>query len=323
MNCLKPISIRDPKHPSSRVQVPCGRCVACRENKAADWVTRLMVETFYSTSAYFITLTYEDHFLPINKNGYPGFSLSDMTRFIKNLRNKVPDQIRYFYVCEYGKESRRPHYHMCLWNWPSEVDLMTACGKSWVDSKGRMMSIWLPENIAQLEQGHIVYVTKYIHKKQEVPKGYDEPFMRCSRRPGIGAQLLSDPVKKFYRDAPSRHVYVNGEEHYMPRYYADRIYDTPDLKDSLLLTKARYVNTKSYKQLMDDIKRLGVARPEHSEVREFIDYETGEIYSRLVTVTNRPVGLLERAGLLNIRDQKLKKQYVNKKQDKFEKSYHF
>ena len=316
MNCLRPIHLNDKT-------VPCGRCEACLCNKANDWVTRLRAETQAATSAYFLTLTYEDHFLPRNKNGLPGFSLQDMTRFIQNLRNKVPDKIRYYYVCEYGDPDGgyRPHYHMCLWNWPPEVDLMTACGKSWVDSKGRMMSIWLPEMVKPLVTEHILYVTKYIHKKATVKSGYDKPFMRCSRRPGIGAQLLSKEFVDFYRESPASQVYIDGEQYYMPRYYKDKIYNDPELKQRLLSTKVRYVNTKVDKQANHDKRVVGVGRVVHSYVREHVDYATGEITYQLMEHRPKPVGLLERYGLLADREMSRRQAFIDKHNKKVKKSY--
>lgn len=320
MNCLRPIHLKE--YPYS---APCGRCEACLSNKANDWVTRLRAETQAATSAFFITLTYEDHFLPKNKNGNPGFSLKDMQRFIQNLRNKVPDPIRYYYVCEYGDPDKgyRPHYHMCLWNWPPEVDLMTACGKSWVDSKGRMMSIWLPEMVKPLVTEHILYVTKYIHKKALVKPGYDKPFMRCSRRPGIGAQLLTDVVKKFYHDTPSHQIYIDGEQYYMPRYYKDKIYNDPESKQALLASKIRYVNIKMSKQVTKDLRQRGVAEEAYAYLDEHIDYSTGEVKYEIRQPRPRPVGLLERSGLLVDAQIAKRKAFVNKKNKIIKDSYQF
>ena len=76
MNCMRPILVDDPHDKRSKMFVPCGRCAACLSNRANDWVTRLRAETQAATSAYFVTLTYEDHFLPHDKNGQPCFSLT-------------------------------------------------------------------------------------------------------------------------------------------------------------------------------------------------------------------------------------------------------
>lgn len=307
MNCFKPIRISDPRAlPDLRgnirqMLVPCGRCAACLSNKSSDWVTRLKVETFYATSAYFVTLTYADPFLPHLPNGNPTHSKRDIQLFLKRLRNHVPDKIRYFIVSEYGDPDGgfRPHYHMLLFNWPPEVDLMTALAKSWVTSDGRMMSIWCPENIAVCEDGHILYVCKYIQKNQDIPKGYTKNWMLCSRRPAIGSQILTDENKNFYRQSAKSTIFINGEQRYMPRYYKDRIFTDPDSKLRLLLAKECYVNAKSAKDEAHEL-RLGrwfTRRP--VKVVPVVDYHTGEVKYELHEERPVPVGNVDLRRDLN------------------------
>lgn len=281
MNCFKPINITDPHNPTLRISVPCGRCAACLSNKANDWVTRLKIEQLCSSSAYFLTLTYADPWLPINNYGNPGFSLRDMTLFLKRLRSKVPDKLRYYYVCEYGKDTHRPHYHMILFNWPHEKDLMSAVADCWIDSRGRLMSMITDKNVGLLTDNGVTYVTKYILKKQNILPGDDVPFMKCSTRPGIGFSFLTDEVIRFYRDNPSELIFIAGEQRLMPRYIKDKIYDTPELRYRLLLSKQRYVNTKLDKSVTADFRRYGFLNNTYKVVSENVDRDTGEIYYRL------------------------------------------
>ena len=57
MQCVKPIQV-----PNGRF--PCGKCIACRIAKSREWSSRLLHELTYWDKAVFITLTYEDQFLP-------------------------------------------------------------------------------------------------------------------------------------------------------------------------------------------------------------------------------------------------------------------
>lgn len=330
MQCLKPIRIVDQERHTSTM-VPCGRCEACLANKATDWVTRLKIEAFYSTSAYFVTLTYADPFLPHswtkdeagNKVPVPGFSKDDCQRFLKNLRAKVPDKLRYFLVAEYGKDSLRPHYHLCLFNWPPEVDPLTNINKSWISRDGRLMQLPMDNTVEPLELGHILYVTKYIHKKQQVPKGWPKPFMLCSRRPGIGSQILTDQNLKFYRDKPSTFVYVDGEQMYMPRYLKDKIYNDYDRKKALLLTKMCYANTRKDKPL-GILARLGYKEIRHCHVEDVVSVETGEISPRLV-MDRVDLGTVSWSDRKRV-DMILKtpqRDFVRKKQKNINDSYHF
>lgn len=42
--------------------IPCGKCMACRINKAEEWSTRCALELLDHEHACFLTLTYDDSF---------------------------------------------------------------------------------------------------------------------------------------------------------------------------------------------------------------------------------------------------------------------
>lgn len=103
------------------MQVPCGKCVLCREKKANEWVSRAMCETQSSTNIpYFITLTYNDMCIPKN-----GVRKRAAQLFMKRLRINMQRymgeslNLRFFLCSEYGSKTGRPHYHALLWNVPN------------------------------------------------------------------------------------------------------------------------------------------------------------------------------------------------------------
>ena len=106
------------------MQVPCGKCVLCRSKKATEWSFRATCETVYSTSIpLFVTLTYNNRNLPEH-----GVFKEELQLFMKRLRIRLDrlnykHNIRYFACSEYGSRSKRPHYHMILWNFPREGSL--------------------------------------------------------------------------------------------------------------------------------------------------------------------------------------------------------
>ena len=53
-------------YPAYAVSLPCGHCLGCRSDQARMWSNRLLMESFYHDSAYFVTLTYDDLHLPCN-----------------------------------------------------------------------------------------------------------------------------------------------------------------------------------------------------------------------------------------------------------------
>ena len=105
--------------------VPCGRCLLCRKRSANDLAARAIAETNVSgRPPLFITLTYDNLFLRYDdETGYPTLCKVDLQLFLKRLRSLLDNRgiehnLRYFACGEYGSKSKRPHYHMLLWNFP-------------------------------------------------------------------------------------------------------------------------------------------------------------------------------------------------------------
>lgn len=106
------------------VTIPCGKCIGCRMEYSRQWANRCMLELQYHKSAYFVTLTYDEYFVPVSyyadkKTGeaLPSFTLRkrDLQLFMKRLRFRFSDQkIRFFACGEYGPSTFRPHYHLIL-----------------------------------------------------------------------------------------------------------------------------------------------------------------------------------------------------------------
>lgn len=79
------------------------------------WQHRIMLETKSHMESIFVTLTYDDNQVPMNDNADLILYKPDLQNFLKRLRKrKDGERIRYFAVGEYGTQSGRPHYHLCL-----------------------------------------------------------------------------------------------------------------------------------------------------------------------------------------------------------------
>ena len=46
------------------VVLPCGQCLECRCKHAQEWANRIMLEAQYHETSYFVTLTYDDDYVP-------------------------------------------------------------------------------------------------------------------------------------------------------------------------------------------------------------------------------------------------------------------
>ena len=120
MQCTSPMRIKNPdrfkfKKPNESVgsewlEVPCGHCIACRIARTREWTIRLLHESEFWSDTSFLTLTYNDDFLPSDGSLVP----RDLTLFFKRLRKDLSHdrrKIKYYACGEYGDTYGRPHYH--------------------------------------------------------------------------------------------------------------------------------------------------------------------------------------------------------------------
>lgn len=249
--------------------IPCGRCIGCRIDKARDWAVRLMCEAETSSSAWFLTITYDqEHFDSLS------LSKKDLQEFIQNLRNKVRFynpyvKLRYFACGEYGDKSGRKHYHMILFNMP-DLDL-----KPVSVSKGNILySSDIINNV--WKKGFVVfgkvtvesasYVARYTLKKQGLKDyedlGIQSPFILMSTRPGIGFDYLQ--ARKYQLVNDWKIQCGHGYSH-IPRYFMRILEDDPEFTDVIKSHKEdlkelsfdkqfnkQFINDRRYSKLLSD-----------------------------------------------------------------------
>lgn len=216
MQCMSPIFIRQKN--GERQFVPCGKCNFCLQTRRADWTFRLKQQQKDSLTAYFITLTYDDEHLPVNKK----VDKRVLQLFFKRIR-KQQDQlikeqektqkialkwpsIKYYAVGEYGTESSRPHYHVIMYNMhPVLVDHIH---QYWEHG----FAMCVPSNGATIH-----YTTKYVINNQDSDfKG----FALISKGLGSGYDVASN----FHTSGLVSVVHSEGRAQRLPRYYKDRFF---------------------------------------------------------------------------------------------------
>lgn len=138
--CLSPITISNPNYSRQQValtgegiryldpclssnkamiDVPCGKCVECRNTYYNSILQRSIVESLTSY-VYFVTLTYDNaHIpslsLPNGKTVYYSDYADIQNLFKRFRRHKVLDRdFRYLVALEYGDKRHRPHAHLLL-----------------------------------------------------------------------------------------------------------------------------------------------------------------------------------------------------------------
>lgn len=229
-SCITPLGVKN-KMTKETIAVPCGKCPNCIKRKVSAWSFRLMAEEKISTSAHFVTLTYNSKYVPLTKKGFMQISKNDLQLFFKRLRKRSKNKIKYYAVGEYGGNTLRPHYHIILFNAdPADVDY------AWhiEDDKGVRHSIG-QTHFGSVTGASIGYTLKYISKKGKIPlhKNDDRTpeFSLMSKK--LGACYITAKSKKFHHADLQNRMYVqtaDGKKVSMPRYYKDKIYEQQQRK---------------------------------------------------------------------------------------------
>lgn len=245
MTCVHPSRIRNPAwgqpgEPMS-FDVPCGRCMNCRIERSREWSVRLLQEMPYHEKCCFITLTYSEDFVP------DGLQKKEFQDFLKRLRKRTDQKIKYFACGEYGDKNGRPHFHACIFG--LGVEDTPIIEASW--NMGRIeVTPLLPERIN--------YATGYITKKlygEEARREYVDkqpPFQLISK--GLGKEYVLDN-EKYLRQ--KYEMNVNGIQQNLPRYYK-KVLDMPKeeirkkAEEKLKLMQDEYMK----KGLIEEIDQL-------------------------------------------------------------------
>lgn len=240
MNCVSPITLKVTGASLRRTNtVPCGKCVPCLERRRNDWSIRLSEQLKHSSSAIFITLTYNDESIPYHPDtGSLTLVKKDLQLFLKRLRNflsqgvnttnffgksvkmaKTDVKIKYFGQGEYGSSKNRPHYHMLIFNLPSNCEFLIE--RAW--EKGFV-------HFGEVNMATIHYCTKYmITKYDDYFDGVQAPFALMSK--GLGVQYAERNGDYHRKNAISTFTQIGGVKYPLPRYWKDKIFDDVQKKE--------------------------------------------------------------------------------------------
>lgn len=178
----------------------CGQCNPCRFNKRRVWTHRILLEALCHSASSFVTLTYTDENLPVDRS----VSGRAIQLFMKRLRKAYGKPLRYFAVGEYGDETERPHYHLALFGiGTGSLGRVRNHGISYVTDPlvDRCWSLGKTD-VKELVPETAAYLCGYVVKKLSSPTdprlgGRAPEFARMSRRPGIGAYAMASIAESF------------------------------------------------------------------------------------------------------------------------------
>jgi hypothetical protein len=246
MSCLKPIQVRVK---GDLKTVPCGKCPSCYYTKTAGMSFRLLQEERVSSSSNFITLTYDTDHLVSTPFGRASLCKYDLQCFFKRLRKAqgvgCSPHIKYYAVGEYGSQTKRPHYHIILFN--ADIELIQSAWS--LDGK----------TIGDIYYGDVCgasvgYTLKYMCKPRYAGLLGDDdrhPEFSVSSN-GLGlSYLTSNMIQWHKRDLYNRRYVVlnGGVKVAMPRYYYERLYDGYE-RDLLLMSGSLIQQDEFFKQFV-------------------------------------------------------------------------
>lgn len=226
--------------------LPCGKCIFCKLEHSRNMAVRCAHEASLYENNCFLTLTYNDEHLP--KHGFLDYDRP--VKFMKDLRAAIDYEyqkkdlpvplIKSFGCAEYGEKNKRPHYHLCLFNYDfhdKKLYKTTPRGDK-LHTSQFLQDLW-PDGhsiIGSLTFESAAYVARYVTKKQTGKKAeshYEvlneatgellqrppEKPICVSKRPAIGKNWF----EKFHTDVyPSDEVVLRGKISMPPKYY-DRL----------------------------------------------------------------------------------------------------
>lgn len=224
-------------NPSNPVMVPCGGCIGCRLDRAGDWAMRCMHEAQMHPENCFITLTYDDKYLPEDYSVH----IRTFQLFMKKLRKHYqPKKIRFYACGEYGPQTLRPHYHALLFNhdFTDKKLYKKNHQNEQLYSSPTLEKIWGYgfATIGDVTYQSAGYCAQYIMKKiggerklthysrthpvNGLTVQVDPEFHLQSSRPGIGAAWFDEYKSDCF---PSDFLVVDGRQHRVPAYYSKKL----------------------------------------------------------------------------------------------------
>lgn len=258
--CITPIQLKKEtvmsklKDTYRMQQVPCGKCIDCRKARVNSWYVRLLEEKKISTSAHFVTLTYDDITLPYSDSFIPTLDYADFQRFVKRLRKNYNTQksIKYFAVGEYGSKTDRPHYHVIMFN---------------VENPDRIVKEWEKygfAHIGEVTDASIYYTLKYTLKNigSDKPKNELRKPEKALISKKLGLSYLTPQMIQYYKDDNSRSVTMLGNKKTaLPRYYRDKIFTESEkmqrVKKMQKIIQQKYETTLNPLYVQIQQKRIG------------------------------------------------------------------
>lgn len=208
-----------------------------------------MQEGRFSSSAFFITLTYDTRHVPLSKNNFMTLDKGHIQAFMKRLRKAHSPEdtgnrsLKYYLAGEYGGDTMRPHYHMILFNAKIEK----------INDAWKMGHI----HYGDVTGASIGYTLKYMCKPSKIPLHRNDDrlpeFSLMSK--GLGEKYITPAMMKWHKADLTNRMYCNiedGKKIAMPRYYKNKIYHETEQ-----WAIAFFAKIKNEEMILQEMEKLG------------------------------------------------------------------
>lgn len=165
-----------------------------------------MLEAQCHPASWFVTLTYDDLNVPSDGSVSP----RELQLFLKRLRERINERVRFYGVGEYGDSTGRPHYHLALFGLDGLAHVDPGDAHIWglASCTCPICSAWGKGGVGvgDLTPQSAAYIVSYVTKRltragDQRLDGKHPEFARMSLRPGIGAPAVSTLSKAVLSDA--------------------------------------------------------------------------------------------------------------------------
>lgn len=241
MYCYQPFTIKviqKGKSYKQDLQVPCGKCLGCRIAKRKEWSLRMLHELNYHKESVFLTLTYNDYYVPSTGS----LNVAELQNFFKRLRKTLGERkIKYFACGEYGEQNWRPHYHAIVFGLGLTDYDKSLVVDSWPYCDWDNNTIYR-NSFGLAEPDSIRYVAQYIDKKYSgdleiemyLENGLQPVFRLMSQ--GIGERYALENEQQM---TDLLYISHQGVKHSIPRYYIKKLeLETDSIKKNAVFSEA-------------------------------------------------------------------------------------
>jgi len=224
------------------IQIPCGICILCLEEKARQWAVRIAHEATMHEHSCFITLTYNKEHEP----AHGSLQYDDLQKFWKRLRQNMVREAkrnrtklpatRYYAVGEYGDIGHRPHYHACIFGHsftrerrilrtsPTILWTNPDLERAWSDNKGKPIGYVSVGALNYLTASYTAsYVTKKLARKQKyvrIDEQTGELIALEQPRAFMSKNIAREWYEKFgHQVTENDYIVINGTRQKPPAAY--------------------------------------------------------------------------------------------------------